>query len=72
MHILLFNGYEDTKLLYVLLVSFLPRYVVNNRFDLLPPRFFFFCLKGRTAAVFLLDVSSNQFSSASTTKNIQN
>ena len=66
-HILLFNGYEDTKLLYVLLVSFLPRYVVNNTFDLVPPRFF--CLfEGYDSTVFLLNVSSNQFCSASTPK----
>ena len=67
LHILLFNGYEDTKLLYVLLLSFLPRYVVNNTFDLVPPRFF--CLfEGYDSTVFLLNVSSNQFCSASTPK----
>ena len=52
MHILLFNGYEDAKLLYVLLVSFLPRYVVNNTFDPVPPRFLFVCLKGKTVLNF--------------------
>ena len=70
MHILLFNGYEDTKLLYVLLVSFLLRYVVNNTFDLVPPRFF--CLfEGYDSTVFLLNVSSNQFCSASTPKRLK-
>ena len=67
MHILLFSGYEETELLYVLLVSFLPRYVVNNTFDLVPPRFF--CLfEGYDSTVFLLNVSSNQFCSSSTPK----
>ena len=53
MHILLFSGYEETELLYVLLVSFLPRYVVNNTFDLVPPRFF--CLfEGYDSTVFII------------------